>query len=46
MAGSVSAWSEICTIPIRLQRNTLVMAAVVSAIAMFDSGPLPPEAGK
>ena len=33
-----------CSIPIRLRRNTLVMAAIVSAIAMYDSGPLPPEA--
>ena len=33
-----------CSVPIRLRRNTLVMAAVVSAIAMFDAGPLPPEA--
>ena len=33
-----------CEVPIKLRRNTLVMAALVSAIAAFDTGPLPPQA--
>ena len=31
-----------CALPITLQRNTLTMEAHVSAIALLDSGPLPP----
>ena len=33
-----------CSVPIKLRRNTLVVAAVVSAIALLDAGPLPPHA--
>ncbi|CAE7337252.1 unnamed protein product [Symbiodinium sp. CCMP2592] len=33
-----------CVLPVRLRRNTLVMSAIVSAIAVLDSGPLPPPA--
>ena len=31
-----------CAFPISLRRNTLVMEAMVSTIALLDSGPLPP----
>ena len=32
-----------CALPVRLKRNTLVLKAVISAIAVYDSGALPPE---
>ena len=30
-------------IPVSLRRNTLVLSAIVAAISLMDSGPLPPE---
>ena len=33
-----------CKLPIRLRRNTLILKAVIAAIATYDSGAMPPEA--
>ena len=40
LEGKSLSWTRV---PIKLRRNTLVVAALVSAIAAFDTGPPPPQ---